>query len=68
VEFGCNVNEQDMDGWTPLYTAARYNHYDVARELLYFRADPEIRAVRLALARSHLPARVSLETPPGATG
>ena len=34
VEFGCDVNAQDSDGWTPLHCAASCNNLPMVRFLV----------------------------------
>jgi len=34
VEFGCDVNAQDSDGWTPLHCAASCNNLSMVKFLV----------------------------------
>jgi len=34
IEAGCDINIQDVDGWTALYVAGKYGHTDIAKIIL----------------------------------
>ena len=34
IEAGCDVNRQDIDGWTPLYIAVQNGHTEIVKVLV----------------------------------
>lgn len=34
IEAGCDVNIQDIDGWTPLYVAVQNGHTEIVKVLV----------------------------------
>ena len=43
VNSGADVNVTDVEYWTPLHAAARFGNYDIAKLLVEFGANPEVR-------------------------
>lgn len=42
IELGCDVNQKDRDGYTPIYWASYIGHLEACRLLLEHKADPNV--------------------------
>lgn len=50
---GCNINEKNLSGYTPLHLAAYFGHIPLIKWLLWKGADPNIEPLPAGLALSN---------------